>query len=261
MTCAKHVEKAIMPAPKEPIVSLGTPMPKGYGFLKKGYAYKTALCRRETHNAGKTLYVVKEGSQILGLRAPKPILAKVHQQEMATRSDRRECVAKRDDQDQERFLKVIQEQYPRIPAEDADQIAKWAMRKRSGRVGRTSTLPLEKKVHLAVAAHIRHRHTDYEKLFKEIPRDEARKAVAAGVKGLLLQWKEGSGLEDDPIVLEDSSSGESEIDEVGSRLEQTRISPRKSPRKHPTRRPRARQPTRRHSFTRKRSRAARRSLA
>ncbi|KAI9151602.1 hypothetical protein HJFPF1_08809 [Paramyrothecium foliicola] len=211
----------------EVIVNPSTPMPKGYGFLKKGYAYKTAMCRRETHAANRTLFVVKDKSQILGLRAPIWILRKVGEAERESRAERRENVAKRDDQMDNRFRQTLERMYPRIPQQDIGQIVTCAMRKRSGRVGRTSTLPLEKKVHLAVAAHARHRHTNYERLVREMSRDKARTVVFPVVKKIVTLWKGETGSEEDPILLDESSSDVEIEEENGDHVKQN--SPQEAP--------------------------------
>ncbi|KFH45447.1 hypothetical protein ACRE_037770 [Hapsidospora chrysogenum ATCC 11550] len=146
----------------EPVVDVQARMPKGYGFLKKGNPYRTGLCRRLTHAEGKTLFVVTEKRKPIGLRAPKDILAAVFKEDRATSEKRRAAVEKRDEATQDEFRDEILKQFPRIPQDSVDKVLRHTLRKRSGRVGRTGRLDLEKKVRLAVTAHIRHCHTDYD---------------------------------------------------------------------------------------------------
>ena len=177
----------------EPVVDVRTPMPKGYGFLKKGNAYRTGLCRRLTHAEGKTLFVVTQKRTPIGLRAPKSILGKVFQEDHATRDSRRAAVERRDEATQDEFRDAILAQYPRIPADSAAAVLRHTLRKRSGRVGRTGTLALEAKARLAVAAHVRHCHTGYDEFFKRegVSRDEAREKVQDDVVRVLREWGGG----------------------------------------------------------------------
>jgi hypothetical protein len=146
----------------EPVVDVQTRMPKDYGFLKKGNPYRTGLCRRLAHAEGKTLFVVTEKRKPIGLRAPKDILATVFKEDRATSEKRRAAVEKRDEATQEEFRDEILKQFPRIPPDSVNKVLRHTLRKRSGRVGRTGRLDLEKKVRLAVTAHIRHCHTNYD---------------------------------------------------------------------------------------------------
>lgn len=163
-------------------------MPKGYGFLKKGNPFMTALCRRKTHEARKTLYVVMKHGKQEGLRAPKWILHHVFSEEKATRERRRGAVEKRDAATEDAFEKAIRRLFANIPSQDLAIILKRTLRKRSGRVGRTGKLDLDKKAFIAVQAHIRHCHTDYDKLTKATDRDAARRAIRDKVSKVLVEW-------------------------------------------------------------------------
>lgn len=164
-------------------------MPKGYGFLRKGNPFMTALCRRKTLDAKKTLYVVVKQGKQEGLRAPKWILHQVFSEEKATRERRRGAVERRDAATEDAFATTIKKLFAKIPEEDLDKIVRHALRKRSGRVGRTGKLDLDRKAYLAVQAHIRHRHTDYDKITKESKdRDAARDATRGEVSRVLVEW-------------------------------------------------------------------------
>jgi hypothetical protein len=164
-------------------------MPKGYGFLKKGNPFMSGLCRRKTHDARKTLYVVMNQGKQEGLRAPKWILHQVFAEEKATRERRRGAVERRDAATEDVFEKAVWKLFPNIPKQDLTTILKRTLRKRSGRVGRTGKLDLDKKAYLAVQAHIRHCHTDYDKITKATQdRDAARRAIREKVSKLLIEW-------------------------------------------------------------------------
>ncbi|KAJ4150550.1 hypothetical protein LMH87_011296 [Akanthomyces muscarius] len=159
-------------------VSPSAPMPHGYKLLRKGYPFMTALCRRKTLAAGQTLYVVRAGSKTLGLRAPRDIVNEVHSEEHQTRATRRAAVVARDESTRSTFDTALRKQFSEMPTVDREQVLQRALKKRSGRVGRTSKLGIEDKVRLAVAAHVRHMHTDYDRLVRgKTSREDARKAV------------------------------------------------------------------------------------
>ncbi|KAK4063357.1 uncharacterized protein Triagg1_9508 [Trichoderma aggressivum f. europaeum] len=165
-------------------------MPTGYGFLKKGNPFMTALCRKETHAAKKTLYVVTKCGKQEGLRAPIRVLRHVRSEEKKTREKRRGAVQRRDAATEDAFEAATLKLFPKIPKQDLTTILKRTLRKRSGRVGRTGKLDLDKKAYLAVQAHARHCHTDYDKLLKQASqgRDAARRAIRDKVSRLLIEW-------------------------------------------------------------------------
>lgn len=164
-------------------------MPKGYGFLRKGNPFMTGLCRRKTLDAKKTLYVVVKQGKQEGLRAPKWILHQVFSEEKATRERRRGAVERRDAATEDAFAATIKRLFAKIPEEDLNKILRHALRKRSGRVGRTGKLDLDRKAYLAVQAHIRHCHTDYDKITNESKdRDAARDATRGKVSSVLVEW-------------------------------------------------------------------------
>ncbi|KAM3445400.1 hypothetical protein NHJ13734_000527 [Beauveria thailandica] len=177
-------------ASAEITVSPNAPMPKGYKLLRKGYPFMTALCRRKTLAAGQTLYVVRAGSRTQGLRAPRHIINECYKEEEQTRATRRATVAARDTSARSLFEAALRLQFPEMPAVDVEQVLQRTLRKRSGRVGRTSKLGTEDKVRLAVTAHVRHMHTDYDELVRgEASREDARKMVYGPVRSVLAGWE------------------------------------------------------------------------
>ena len=188
-----------MPRP-EVEVDIQSPMPKGYGFLRKGNVFKTARCRQWTHEDNKTLYVVKQGNKRVGLRAPRYILAKVCNADNKTKADRQSAVQRKDESAQRHFEEAILQQFPAMPREDVESVVMHTLRKRSGRVGRTGQLAMEQKTKLAVAAHIRHRHTSYDGLMTSgLERHRARGKVGAEVARIQRLWQGKS-----PAVQKDS---------------------------------------------------------
>jgi hypothetical protein len=174
---------------REVTVTPNTPMSKGYGFLPKGIAYKTLHCRKTTREAGKVLYVVVDNKKTLGLRAPLSIISQVHQKANATRATRSAAVHKRDSADIAKASAELLAQFQRIPAAEKELVLKHGFKKHSGRVGRTALISLEKKVTLAVIAHIRHKHTGYDALLRagEV-REKARKLTWKTIEDVMKQW-------------------------------------------------------------------------
>lgn len=183
-----------MPA-KEVTVCSNVSMPRGYGFLPKGIQYKTLHCRKLTREAGKTLYVVVDAKKRhLGLRAPKLILQKVHEQARKTLEARRSAVQQRDLSFVEAAAKELDVQFPKLPDKEKTFVLKHSFKKYSGRVGRTGVIPLPRKALLAAIAHVRHRHTEYDALLaRGIERAVARTAVNSKIENILRDWGYAEG--------------------------------------------------------------------
>jgi len=115
----------------------------------------------------------------------------------ARRADRqRERQAELDQNYVEAFARRVRELFPGCPAEREVQIAEHACRKYSGRIGRSAAAKSfdEVAVLLAVAAHIRHRETNYDELLaKEWDRREARVQVRSHVDEILRSWQRDQG--------------------------------------------------------------------
>ncbi len=89
------------------------------------------------------------------------------------------------------FSERIRSHYPGCPPEEAAAVAKHACEKYSGRVGRSAAARRldPQAVDLAIKAHIRHTHTEYDRLRgRGWDRREARAAVAARVEQVLQRW-------------------------------------------------------------------------
>jgi hypothetical protein len=89
------------------------------------------------------------------------------------------------------FRARILEMYPRCPSEAASEIARHACEKYSGRVGRSASAKEfdPEKVTLAVRAHIRHVHTEYDALLaKGLSPREARPLIRGRVEEVVREW-------------------------------------------------------------------------
>ncbi|KAG9193455.1 hypothetical protein G6011_03490 [Alternaria panax] len=177
-------------------VTSRTPMPKAYGFLPKGDRYKTLHCRKLTHENGRPLYIVlNDKKQTTGIRIPLNVLHKVHDQAKDTLSTRRAATVQRDAADIAKAAAEVDVQFPKIPAAAKETVLRHGFKKNSGRVGRTSSIPLSRKVLLAVLAHVRHMHTEYDTLLKKgKSRDVARKTTRKNIEVVVKKWGYPKGM-------------------------------------------------------------------
>lgn len=108
---------------------------------------------------------------------------------------REKAAVTREKQDREyiaQFTEHVRKEYPKCPPDEAATIALHACEKYSGRVGRSASakeFDLD-KVTLAVRAHIRHVHTDYDELLgKGVPRQDARDRIARRLDAVQASWR------------------------------------------------------------------------
>jgi hypothetical protein len=88
-------------------------------------------------------------------------------------------------------------------------------------VGNAEDVTFPRRVQLAVIAHIRHVHTDYEKLLKKLPRPVARLQIEPTCLRTLLKWRG----EDDEVEIEERTEEVIVIDESESEDELDYYSP------------------------------------
>jgi hypothetical protein len=95
----------------------------------------------------------------------------------------------------EAFAARVLDLFPGASRGQAEAIATRACEKHSGRVGRTAPAKAlaEDAVTLAVRAHVRHAHTDYDRLLAEGREPaEARAIVRPDIERLLARWSRGA---------------------------------------------------------------------
>ena len=103
--------------------------------------------------------------------------------------------ARRDEADRaytEQFAAAITTAFPGCPEDEARQIAARACERASGRVGRTAAAKAldPHAIRAAVVAHVRHTHTDYDRLLDTLAdRTLARERVHDDVDSMLLRWQ------------------------------------------------------------------------
>ncbi len=114
----------------------------------------------------------------------------VARQRRRERDERRR--AEYDDEFHAAFARAITELFPGCPPERADDIARHAGARRSGRVGRSAAgRALDSDaVTLAVVASVRHVDTPYDRLLMSgVSRSDARQQVADQVRAVVDSWK------------------------------------------------------------------------
>ncbi|KAI1474054.1 hypothetical protein K445DRAFT_19273 [Daldinia sp. EC12] len=167
-------------------------MPKGYQFVRRGNGYITRNCRKQAHLEGHAVYVVTSAHTKTGIRVPTSIYLEVLENYHKTKDARAQDVRRKDMRLETNLRNSILSLFPQIPAEDITEVIEQTMKKNSGRVGRTRKLDIADKTRLAIRAHIRHRHTDYDKLLEQgVLRDEARKRVGLKVDRIVWEWGGG----------------------------------------------------------------------
>jgi hypothetical protein len=90
------------------------------------------------------------------------------------------------------FVDFVRSRYPDCPSNEAEAIAKHACEKHSGRVGRSAAAKSfdATAIDLAVKAHVRHAHTEYDRLLSRgWERTEARSAVSDRVTEIMDRWR------------------------------------------------------------------------
>lgn len=126
----------------------------------------------------------------MGIRVPEDIHVSVLEAASATKESRANAVQLRDKKDLLKSRALLESEFPFMPKDSLKIVLDHAFLKGSGRVGRTAMVSDEKKVLLAVEAHIRHVHTPYEKLLEEgAGRREAREKVLGAVKAVERAWQ------------------------------------------------------------------------
>jgi hypothetical protein len=94
----------------------------------------------------------------------------------------------------EEMIALIATLFPGCPADEARQIASHTAVRGSGRVGRSAAGRdlQDQAIELAVGAHVRHQHTNYDELLMQgVERQDARKQISPQQREVLSQWKSG----------------------------------------------------------------------
>jgi hypothetical protein len=169
-------------------------------FLRAGDA---ALSRRARKSSPLSAVVVRfsrarKRYERQGLLVTEEALAKAEQgcaaDALARAATRAHAAIARQDEDEEfvtALTRAILRQYPGCPPAEARRIAAHTGRRSSGRVGRSAAgRELDPRaVELAVMAHIRHEHTNYDALLmRGTERLDARALVREQIERVQAKW-------------------------------------------------------------------------
>jgi hypothetical protein len=172
-------------------------------FLPAGDA---ALTRRSRKYSSRSAVVLRwsrarKRYERQGLLVEKQALEKAEQEcledgDARARRNARAAArrAKQDQQYVKQFAARVRELFPGCPSGVTTEIAEYACQKYSGRIGRSASAKAldEQAIRLAVTAHIRHVHTEYDALLSMgIERGLARDEVAGAVADVLRRWESG----------------------------------------------------------------------
>lgn len=126
----------------------------------------------------------------MGIRVPVHVAAHVRALNTETANSRRLAVVKKDSALEAKAHSELLRQFPQIPKEYVVPVLKHTLAKRSGRVGRSRTIPFEECIKLAVRAFARHRCTEYDQLWRKENLDvsEAREKVKEEVDDIVMTW-------------------------------------------------------------------------
>ena len=155
-----------------------------------------------TKRAGSPIYVVehKRTHKLLGIDCPDWIFAKVMVDAEASAQKRQHMIQVKDKRERKASQALILRLFPHIPTSSLTKILDHGFEKGSRRVGRTKTLDEVVKAKLAVNAHIRHDHTNYDSIYstarankkgEEDIKAYARAAVYAQVRQIAHSWQTG----------------------------------------------------------------------
>jgi hypothetical protein len=173
-------------------------IPAHYEYLPVGDGPKTKYVNAHTDLVYRKMEKDGSYSRVVGLWAPKEIVARAEALvSPSSPESRAKSRARSQEREQAKARAEIKRLYPSIPAQDLEAVVERAFLVGSGRVGRSGLLPLEEKCRLAVIAHVRHCHTNYESYFGikgpadevEDVRSEARELVRDNINEVLRRWR------------------------------------------------------------------------
>jgi hypothetical protein len=169
-------------------------------FLPRG---DTALTRRASKHSTLSPIVLRFGRrrryERQGVLVEQAALERAERECLADADARKRTRARaaqrRDEQDAryvKEFAERLSELFPACPVEERQAVADRACQKYSGRVGRSEAARnfSPKAIELAVRAHARHNHTNYDQLLaRGMKRMVARDAVGGAVDDVMMRWR------------------------------------------------------------------------
>ena len=180
-------------------------IPIDYGRMEAGSAFATRTAKKMTAEFGRPVFIemknAKRGgcSRAVAYWVPRAILPEVRQAEAESES-RREAArekagltrATRHERELARLAARLGLLYPAMPENERTDVVERAFEVGSDRVGRTTKLDEDRKLELAVIAHVRHTHTEYdERLASGEDREYIRQDIHRDVVCVIERWQMG----------------------------------------------------------------------
>jgi hypothetical protein len=136
-------------------------------------------------------------SRAVACWVPKTILPEVRRAQVESETKRRaarqkagQSRARRHEGELARLTARIGELFPGMPEDERGSVVRRAFEVGSDRVGRTTKLEVDRKLELAVIAHARHEHTDYEqRLMGGEEREFVRRDIREEVERTVERWR------------------------------------------------------------------------
>jgi hypothetical protein len=181
-------------------------VPTGYARLPAGSAFATRLAKKLATESDRVVYIEMKRSKRGGYShavacwVPEGILPEVKRVEQetqerraATRKAAELSRARRHGRELGRLTVRLGVLYPGMPEGERQEVVRRAFEVGSGRVGRTTRIEEDKRLELAVIAHVRHQHTHYdERLMAGEDRECVRKEIRDDVDSIITRWRHGS---------------------------------------------------------------------
>ncbi|KAI9794830.1 MAG: hypothetical protein M1816_002958 [Peltula sp. TS41687] len=214
------------------VISFNAKPPPGFKFIRAGNPRLTQKCKEVSQEYDKTIYivstshekarsitqqvhrigyhfaavVVKKACKALGLRVSRGGRVHVAPGTLpdASGGQAEHGIAEATVSSQEKInaeaRNALAELFPRMPARDNSQIISNAFKEGKKKVGTAENLPFLRRVQLAVLAHIRHVHTDYDHLLRTgaCEKLEARARIEQACHRMIVEW---SGDEENAKVM------------------------------------------------------------
>ncbi|KAI9713882.1 MAG: hypothetical protein M1820_000612 [Bogoriella megaspora] len=205
--------------------------PSGYEYVPVGrYPDLTKMCKETSRQTGSVMYVVSLASKslrpeqishhihrqgyhfqkeivqkacaYLGYRLSHPGTGEFIREGFVGESEVEKALGRsRDDRsdfnENKRAEIAIQDLFPKIPEDDLKAILKRAFAEGTGRIGTVQSMSLSRRVQLAVTAHIRHVHTDYDSILRVDSWHNARQDVEQKCVEQTLKWRGEEAADDD----------------------------------------------------------------
>ena len=174
-------------------------LPEGFVEVPTGDTFLTRTIKKSTpivyvHVRWKS----KRRYSRFGIIAPEAVVLAARKEAERTKEARKKlretARARSEAREETRRIQVeakMREKFPGMPEDEISEVVEGAFEVGSGRVGRNTSLGDAEKINLAVWAHIRHSHTNYDELLKEegYDRELARFQLEEEIEAIYGQWR------------------------------------------------------------------------